>query len=217
MYQTIQKTLQDIMSPKVLAFILKIGLASIALWVSILWMFWDQFEGFVTSYLTWIPWEWMQDTVAYIAAPLVGYMLIISTVSLLTSLLSEKLLIDLAQKHYPQQKVIASPSITGSVIVTIKATLVFLILFVLLLPLIFVPILGQVVMLYLWSILLKAPTVHDVGGLFITDKQELKRKSKQSTLIAMIASLFNYVPLLNIFAPIFAQILFLHHILKKGV
>lgn len=217
MYHTAQKTLQDIMSPKVLAFILKIGLASIALWVSILWMFWDQFEGFVTSYLTWIPWEWMQDTVAYIAAPLVGYMLIISTVSLLTSLLSEKLLIDLAHKHYPQQKVIASPSITGSVIVTIKATFVFLILFVLLLPLIFVPILGQVVMLYLWSILLKAPTVHDVGGLFITDKQELKRKSKQSTLIAMIASLFNYIPLLNIFAPIFAQILFLHHILKKGV
>ena len=42
-----------------------------------------------------------------------------------------------------------------------------------------------------------------------------KRKAKKSTLIAMIASLFNYVPVLNIFAPVFAQILFLHHILGK--
>lgn len=72
-------------------------------------------------------------------------------------------------------------------------------------------------MLYLWSILLKAPTVHDVGGLFITDQQLLKAKSKHSTLIAMIASLFNYIPLLNIFAPIFAQILFLHHLLQRKI
>jgi len=31
----------------------------------------------------------------------------------------------------------------------------------------------------------------------------------------MIASLFNYIPILNAFAPVFAQILFLHHILGK--
>ena len=217
MYQIIHKTIRDILSPKVLAFIVKIGFGSIAIWVAILWFFWDSFEGFVTSYLAWIPWEWMQDSVAYIAAPLVGYMLIINTISILTSIFSEKLLIELAQKHYPHQKVVASPSITASIIITIKASVVFMILLLLLFPLILVPILGQVVMLYLWSILLKAPTVHDVGGLFIADKKELKKRSKQSTTIAMIASLFNYIPLLNIFAPIFAQILFLHHILKKGI
>jgi hypothetical protein len=32
----------------------------------------------------------------------------------------------------------------------------------------------------------------------------------------MIASLLNYIPILNIFAPIFGQILFLHHILKDN-
>ncbi|MCH9739244.1 MAG: EI24 domain-containing protein [Epsilonproteobacteria bacterium] len=215
MYRTIQKTTQDILSPKVLAFILKIGFASITLWIAILWIFWDSFENFVTSYLTWIPWEWMQESVAYIAAPLVGYMLIIITISVLTSLYSEKLLIALAKKHYPNQMAQESVSIAGSIAVTIKSTVVFLLLFILLLPLIFIPILGQVVMLYLWSILLKEPTVHDVGGLFISDKKILKTKSKKSTLIAMLASLFNYIPLLNIFAPIFAQILFLHHILEQ--
>jgi len=29
----------------------------------------------------------------------------------------------------------------------------------------------------------------------------------------MVAAGFNYVPVVNIFAPVFAQILFLHHIL----
>jgi uncharacterized protein involved in cysteine biosynthesis len=215
MHKTITKSTRDILSLKVLTFILTIGISSILIWVAILWKFWEEFEGFITSYLTWIPWDWAQDTIAYIAAPLVGYTMVIITISILTSLFSEKLLISLAKKHYPEQKKFYDVPITGSIIVTLKSIVVFIILFILCLPFIFIPIFGQVVMLYLWSILLKAPTVYDVGGLFIEDKKQLKKRNKKSTLIAMIASLFNYIPLLNIFAPVFAQILFLHHILSK--
>jgi len=212
---TIKRSLQDIFSPVVLKFILKIGLGSIAIWVAILWYFWNAFDNIITSFITWIPWEWMQDTIIYVAAPFVGYTLIIVTIAILTSLYSEGLLITLAKKHYPEKKAIASPSIMGSITSTLKSTLVFAILFIMLSPTFLIPVVGQVIMLYVWSILLKAPTVHDVGGLFITDKKILKKKRKKSNIIAMIASLFNYIPFLNIFAPIFAQIMFLHHILGK--
>ena len=212
---TIKRSIQDILSPAVLKFILKIGLGSIAIWVAILWYFWNSFESFITSYLTWLPWEWMQDSVAFIAAPLVGYTLVIVTIAILTSIYSEVLLIELAKKHYPEKEAIASPSIAGSISSTLKSTLVFAVLFIVLSPTFFIPLVGQIIMLYVWSILLKAPTVHDVGGLFITDKKLLKEKGKKSNMIAMTASLFNYVPFLNIFAPIFAQIMFLHHILGK--
>jgi len=215
MYKTILKSLKDILSLKVLMFILKIGISSIAIWVAILIYFWESFEGFITSFLSWIPWEWAQDSIAYLAAPLFGYTLIILTISLLTSLFSDKLMISLAKKHYPNQKIVDDVSITGSIMVTIKSIIIFLIFFIILFPLIFIPIFGQVVLLYLWSILLKEPTIHDVGGLFISDPKILKEKRKKSTIIAMLASLFNYIPFLNIFAPIFAQIVFLHHILKE--
>jgi len=215
MINTIKKSLKDIFSYEVLKFILKVGLGSIAIWVTLLWYFWDTFSGFVTSYLTWIPFEWLQTTLVTIAAPLVGYILIIVTISTLTSMFSEGVLIRLAKKHYPAQQVVASPSITGSITVTLTSTLLFLGLMLLCLPLIFIPVIGQILMLWLSSILLKSPTVHDVGGLFIANKEELKQKRKKSTFIAMIASLFNYLPLLNIFAPLFAQIMFLHHILGE--
>jgi uncharacterized protein involved in cysteine biosynthesis len=217
MYITIRKTTRDILSLKVLAFVSAIGFGSILIWIAILWSFWEKFEGFITSYLTWIPWDWVKDTVIYISAPLVGYTMIIITISILTSIFSEYLLISLAKKHYPQHKKIYPVSIIGSIVVTLKSIVVFIILFIILFPFTFIPILGQVLMLYLWSILLKAPTVYDVGGLFIGDKRILKQKNKKSTFIAMIASLFNYIPLLNIFAPIYAQIMFLHHILGKGI
>ena len=216
MYHTISKSLKDMLSPKVLMFILTIGLSSIAIWIAILIYFWESFESFITSFLNWIPWESVQDSIAYVAAPLAGYTLIIVTISILTSLFSDKLMISLAKKHYPKQEIVDDVSITGSIVVTIKSIIIFLALFMMLFPLIFIPILGQVVLLYLWSILLKEPMVHDVGGLFISDKKVLREKRKKSTIIAMLASLFNYIPLLNIFAPIFAQILFLHHILREA-
>lgn len=215
MTSTIKKSLQDILSPMVLKFILKIGIGSILLWVTLLSYFWSSFSAFITSYLTWIPFEWLQNTVAYVAAPFVGYTLIIITIAILTSLFSEGLLINLGKKHYPHIEAVASPSMGGSISSTLSSSLLFAVLYLILFPTFFIPIIGQGIMLYVWSILLKAPTVHDVGGLFITDKKELKAKRKKSNMIAMTASLFNYIPLLNIFAPIFAQIMFLHHILSK--
>jgi len=211
----ILKSLHDILSPSVITFVLKIALLSLVSSLLLSWLLWDVLFGIINAYLTWIPWEWLNATITTFASVIVAYTLFIIMVSLFTALMSEKLLVKLAKKHYPTIPVVGSADIMTSLIVTLKASGIFLGLFILLLPLLFVPVLGQVVMLYLWSILLNAPTVHDVGSLFISDKALLKEQSKRSTFIAMTGSLFNYIPILNIFAPVFAQILFLHHILSN--
>ena len=214
MKHIITKSMQDIFSPAVIVFVLKIAGLSLISTLILSWLLWDLLFALVTSYASWIPWEWLSATVTSLASVVIAYTLFIIMVSLFTALMSEKLLIKLAKKHYPDTPVVGSVAITTSLIITLKSSAIFLGLFILLLPLLFIPLLGQVVMLYLWSILLKAPTVYDVGSLFTTDKALLKEKSKKSTIIAMIGSLFNYVPLLNLFAAVFAQILFLHHFLK---
>jgi uncharacterized protein involved in cysteine biosynthesis len=219
MQKVITKSLSDILSPSVLSFILKIGFGSILLWVVVLWFSWDLYSGIITTYIQKIPfvgsWEWFQSSGAVVAALIIGYMLMIITVSILTSLYSEPLLIKLAEKHYPGKPVVGTPNIATSVYLSIKAGVVFLLLFLFTFPLIFIPIVGQVWMLWLWSLLIKEPNTYDVGSLFISDKQLLKREKKKAWLTAMIASLFNYIPLLNIFAPLFGQIMFLHYLLGR--
>ena len=215
MKQVITKSLQDILSKDVILFVMKTGFISLVLTLLFAWNIWGRLTDIIASYLSWIPWEWFQTSGAFIATLLFTYMLFIIMVSLGTSLQSEKLLLSLAKKHYPDVPVIGSANITTSILLTLKASVVFLLLFIITLPLFFIPILGQVWILYLWSILLKEPTIYDVGALFITDKKTLKEKKKQTTVLSMIAALFNYIPLVNIFAPVFAQILFLHHILGK--
>jgi len=215
---TISKSINDIFSPMIIGFVLKIGLGSIALWIILLTIFWDFYSILIEALISKIPfigsWEWIQSSGTAVFALLLGYMLIIMTISIFTSLYSEPILIKLAKKHYPNIEVVGVPSMTKSLILTIKTSLLFLGLFLVSIPLLFIPTIGQLWMLWLWSILIKEPTAYDVGALFINDSELLKRKQKNSRFISVLASLFNYIPVLNIFAPIFAQILFLHYILK---
>jgi len=211
----ITRSLKDIFSKDVIFFVLKIGLASFALSIAFLWYFWDGISSFIASYLSWIPWEWLQTSGAKMITFSLSYMIFIIIISLLTSLYSEKLLITLAKKHYPEVPVVGSIDISTSIRATLKASAIFLVLFLLSIPFLFIPFVGQIIMLYLWSILIKEPTIYDVGSLFIDSKKELKAKTQKTTLLAMVASLFNYVPVLNLFAPVFGQILFLHKILEK--
>ena len=215
MKNTITKSLQDIFSPEVLKFVLKIGFGSLIITGIFIYLFWSTLSSFITSYLSWIPWEWLQTTGAGAATIALAYMLIIIMISILTSLYAEPLLIKLAKKHYPKSEIVGSPNMSTSVYLSIKSGLIFLLIFMFTFPIIFIPIAGQIYMLWLWSIIIKEPTAYDVSSLFIADKKIVKEKTKKSRVIAMIASLFNYVPVLNIFAPVFAQILFLHNILGK--
>jgi len=219
MKNTVSKSIQDIFSPEVLKFVLKIGFGSIFAWIVILWLSWDLYSAFIATYIEKIPmvgdWEWVQSGGSFFIALIVAYMLIIVTISALTSIYSEPLLKKLAKKHYPSIESTGSASVTKSIFLTIKSSVIFLLLFLVSFPLLFIPVLGQIWMLWLWGILIKEPTAYDVSSLFKSENNSFSVKNRSTGVLAMFASLFNYVPLLNIFAPVFAQILFLHTILGK--
>jgi hypothetical protein len=212
MQQTIAKSFKDLFSGTVLAFIAKATAVSLVVTAVVVWLVNNMLTGFVKGYLSWLPWEWLQTTGASVATIAIAYMLFILVLSITTSLMIEPLLIQLAKKHYPDTPVVGTPKIRTSIFLSLRSGFIFLILFLFTFPVMFIPLVGAVWMLWLWSILLKAPVIYDVSALFVPDRKEIKAKTKKSTLIAMIAAGFNYIPVLNIFAPVFAEILFLHHI-----
>ncbi|RLA70141.1 MAG: hypothetical protein DRG09_03995 [Epsilonproteobacteria bacterium] len=215
MTQTIGKSFKDIISPTVLLFVFKVTLISLAITAAVVLLVGGSLNAFVSGYLSWLPWEWLKTTGASVASVAIVYMLFIITISIVTSFMIEPLLITLAKKHYPETQIIGSPNITTSLILSLRSAMIFFILFMFTFPIMFIPLVGAVYMLWLWAILLKAPTIYDVSSLFLSDKKEIKARTKKSTILAMVAAGFNYIPVLNIFAAVFAQILFLHHILKK--
>jgi len=217
MLNIILKSLKDILSPSVLGFIVKISLVAFVAMALFFMLFWNQFSHLVASLVSAIPiighWGFVQSASSFLGALIVAYGLIMVVISILTSIYSPKLLLKLAKKEYGIEGRDNS-KITKSLYYNIKAGIIFIILLILFLPLLFVPVLGQIIMLLLWAYLIKDPTFYDVSSLFIDDEKKYKGY-KSIWIIAIIASLFNYIPLLNIFAPVFAQIMFMHWLLPK--
>jgi uncharacterized protein involved in cysteine biosynthesis len=213
MQQTIAKSFKDLFSGTVLAFMAKTTVISLVVTAVAVWLVNDLLTGFVKGYLSWIPWEWLQTSGAAVATVAIAYTIFILIHAIVTSLMIEPLLIKLAKKEYPNVPVIGTADISTSVLLSLKAGIIFLLLFLFTFPVMFIPLIGAVWMLWLWSILLKEPTLYDVTSLFVKEKALIKEKRKKTTLLAMLASGLNYIPVLNIFSPVFAQILFMHHVL----
>jgi len=215
MQQSIIKSFKDLFSGMVLVFVAKVTLMSLLLSLVVVWLIGDSLNSMLTSYLSFIPWEWLANSGVAIAKILIAYSVFLAINAILTSVMMEPLIIKLASKHYPNLKVAGSPDIKKSVWLSIKSALIFFGLFLVSFPLTFIPFLGAIWMLWLWSILIKNPTIYDINSLFKLQNEKSLVTSKQSTIIAMIASGFNYIPVLNILSPIFAQIIFLHYIAKR--
>ncbi|HHD79631.1 MAG TPA: EI24 domain-containing protein [Epsilonproteobacteria bacterium] len=216
MTQTLAKGFKDIISSTVLLFVTKVTfIAAIITYGIVVWLIGDSINSFITGYLSWLPWEWLQSTGAKVASMALSYMIFIIMISIVTSFMIEPLLIKLAKKHYPEVKVVGTPNITTSLLISLKSALMMFVIFIFTFPVMFIPLVGAVYMLWLWSLLLKKPTMYDVSSLFIEDEKEMKSRTKKTTTLAMIAAAFNYIPVLSIFSAVFAQILFLHHILNK--
>ena len=209
MINSILKTFGDILSFKVVFFVFKMAILSLLATVAIMWGLWDMISSIISSYLSFMPYEWLKTSSMTLIKLVFGYIIFISLISMTTSIWSDDIIKDISLKNYPNITPDGKPNISKVVLLNLKSTVIFLVLFVLALPLIFIPLIGQIVMLYLWSIQIKEPTAYDVGVLFG------QPNATSSRTLALIASLFNYIPVVNIFAPLFAQILFLHDFMSK--
>jgi len=205
MKEIIIKSLSDITSGSVIAYIIKVGLMAGVLSLATAWAFSGMISSFVSSYLSWITWSWLQNLGSGFASTFAIYILFTVYSMIITSMSSEKLLVKIAKRHYKESVEFGTPIMLKSILVSLKALLVFVVLFVPVLVVLFIPILGQIVMLWLWSVLLNKPASYEIHTIFKLDKN-----IKHTTKLSMVAALFNYVPILNLFSPIFAQIMFMH-------
>jgi len=219
MSNPIKKTIMDILSSEVLPFILIVGVGSVVFWIVPIWWIWDGLVGIVESIAHMLPWtkSWNADadTTSFWNVLKVGYLLVTITVSIATAIWGEEILRRLAYRHYPQLKATGESHIHRSLYYNLKANAIFALILLVSFPLLFVPYLGKIWLLYLWSIQIKEPTVYDIGALLDFDNKQVKTYASNSRTISLLAAALNFIPIVNFFVPLFAQILFLHTIMDK--
>jgi len=184
-----------------------IGLGSAVVW-SLVWFFeggyiYNQF----LRLLTWLPFETIDKGISYLIAFYIIYTGIIVTLIFISSAFSIPFLNKVADEEFPYDEFYENNELK-TFKQTFKDTGIFILASIISFPLLFIPILNLILLVGLWIWLMKNTLAFDTASFVFEDDFEEKIEEYKGAIwgITFIASLFNFIPVLNFFVSYFAEL-----------
>ena len=192
------------------------------LFVSLSWAIfafsnWDIVYKEVLKVLNWFPFKTIEMGVASMLAVLIFYNSFIVSESMLLLFFRKNFLINLQKKDYDNINLVSSEQRVSFTSVAFRDFFIFLGLLLISFPLMFVPFINIITQVILWAWLIKESYFLSVGSLYIQKYELDNLREYQTSLwgLAILGSLLNLIPVINILAPFFTQILFFHWMMLK--
>jgi len=205
--------LRTVSKEKYTSFSLIVSGGSAVFW-AIVWYFkGDYIYQQFLKLLTWLPFETIEKGVAFLIGFYLIYNAIIVTLFFVASIFSEPLLASIEKRHFDEDEVVRDHKFKVFKY-TLKDSLIFGAVSVIGMPLLFIPVLNIIVQIALWIWLVKDTLTYDAAALSSeeVDKKALKEHKGSLWFISLIAALFNFIPVLNLFGPYFGEIAMFHYL-----
>ncbi|NPA74159.1 MAG: hypothetical protein GXO12_05550 [Epsilonproteobacteria bacterium] len=196
------KIVQDSKHKDYPKFILTIALSVVFFWIIVWYFNHEAIYNALSKLLLWLPFETIEKTLSYIFALYLLYSLYVVSLLIFVSLDSKKIIkLGIGEEI----KTFFGKSIF---IYTVKDSIIFIILSIVLFPFLFIPVLNFFIQLAVWTWFGKDTYTLDAGSIFYnkSDIQEIKAKHKKAIwFISLVAACFNFIPILNIYSPYFGE------------
>jgi len=193
-----------------------IGLSSAIFW-TIVWFFEHQliYAKFLRL-LTWLPFETIEKGLAYLIGFYIIYMAIIVSMIFVTSMFSNKFLSQIREIEFPYDAM-HDECEYNNVKQTLKDTGIFIAISIISFPLLFIPVLNFLILVGLWAWLMKDTMSYDTASFVFGTREEEKLKEFKASIwgINMIGSLFNFIPVFNVFGPYFTELAMFYFLKEK--
>ena len=198
------------------AFALIIALGSALFW-GVVWM--SEGDVIYTQALklfTWLPFETIEKALSYLIAFYILYTGIIITLIFVTSILSSSYFQSIKEEHFPYDTFYDDVE-SKTLLKTLKDTAIFIGLSIVTLPLLFIPVLNFIILVVLWVWLMKDTLAYDTSSyVFGKDAEQKRQEYKIATWgFAFMGSLFNFIPVFNVFGPYFTELALLYYYKEK--
>ena len=176
----ISKSLRDFLDPRILLIsLLPISLAAV-FWGLVFYVFQEQIntglERFLMRYLPAFIADWAAAISGVIGGIFIYYELLLITAVMIVGLIADIVVGRINTRQYQLEKR-GFGSLSGSLLISLRSNAFFIILFVITLPLLFVPVLNILVHLFLWVVLIKSPLFYDSIAMFATREEYQTLKS----------------------------------------
>jgi uncharacterized protein involved in cysteine biosynthesis len=221
MVDVLMRAIKDVFDKKIFfTSLIPIVIAAL-FWGVVFFVFHTQINSFFVYLVSHVPFfgdaTWLKDIVEAVGGIFVYYQLLILTSVLIVGLIADKIVDNINDKYYHLKKN-GFGSVLGSIGISLKQNAIFIVLFLILLPTMFVPLLNIFVNLILWMILIKKPMFYDSVSMYasIDEYAMLQKNEKMSTtMISLLSASLFLVPILGVFVYILQLLIFTHFNLKR--
>jgi uncharacterized protein involved in cysteine biosynthesis len=227
-FSALLRALRDLFHPKVLLLtLLPLSLAFL-LWTGVLYVYWDQMIGQIQYALISLnPWPDSLNFDAVAVAKVMVWLLtlflllplVYFTAVILASLFAMPILLKLvAGRDYPALERKRGGSNMGSIYNAIVASVVYLLGWLIILPLWLFPPIGLIASILLTGYLNKRLFCYDslIEHASREERRALTRQYREEFwLVGVVTALAQFIPLANLLAPIYAGLAYIHFSLER--
>ena len=186
-------------------------------WAVVIFASWPTLSQKIEYYLTLLPFQTVAEGIAWLLAIHIIYNLFLISEYFVVFLFREPYIAALLEKHYPDCSITDSGLRAKAFGRLTRDTLLYIPLFLLLLPLIFIPVANFLATWFLWAWLYKESAFLGVCSLLCDDGvySELREHKGIFFLISLLSALLNFIPIISIFTPFFVFTLYFHWIMEE--
>jgi len=216
-FDLIIKSLNSLFNKQILLLSLIPLFLSALFWGIVFWIFSGRIDDALSYILSFTPFNsaTLRGIIIFIAGGFVYYELLVLTSVLIVGIIADKV-VEIINKEY-NLEIEGFGSISGSIWLSLKYNILFVFLFVLFLPTLFIPVVNIIVHLILWAILIKTPFLYDSIASIATKEEyyQLQQNKIDLWLISLLSASLFFVPLLGILVYILQLLIFIHYNLAK--
>ena len=177
----------------------------------------NQFFVWIVSYIPFINGGFISSIVQGILGIIIFYELVLMMSVLFMAFIADSVVDRINKKHYHLKK-LGFGTFLGSMTEAIKSNILFILLFIVLTPTMFIPFLNVLIHIFLWLVLIKSPMLYDSLA-FYAAKDEFEKIKKSDRfkiwlLSFVVASLF-LIPVFGVFSYVLQLIFFTHFSLSR--
>ncbi len=191
-------------------FILITGTVIVLFYTFLFFYYKDSFLLYISHFIKILPFQSIKELISIFLAILFYYMLFSVSISLIFPFIFNDTLKNLAYEEYPDIK-ITNIKKSKILYLSLRDLFIFIIISLICYPLLIIPWLNIITMLFLWTYVIKDTYYHTVKNLFNLD--DLNKKEQY--LLAFFSAVLNFIPLINIYAPAFGLLVFYHYMIEK--
>lgn len=220
MARVLALSIGDLFSRPMLILSLVMSLVAIAFWSVVYLLFHTVLSGFAHDLIAYVPFataSWIENVASMVLLISMFYQFVLVSVVIGLGFFARQIVVQINDKHYHQQ-LDGYAGMLDLFLAALKSGTLFLLLYLLLLPTLFIPGINVAIHLVLWAVLLRGSLLPYSAGL-VVDKVEYAELAREHrwglVVISLLLAVLYIIPVIGVFAAVFQLIVVAHYSLTR--